>query len=139
MSLEVCKTAHEPGCRDFAKQNLHEIDFFFVFKILWVLNFVFYDQLVNLVGIIFVISKREVATKHFKEDNSQGPEVAEAVVSLIGEDLWGHVVRGTDHCVGVFRIILEDFACSHVNEFDIALFIYHDILWFQIPVDDLVS
>ena len=37
---------------------------------------------------------------HFIEDAAQSPYVTLVAVSLCLEELWRHVVRGTDACIG---------------------------------------
>lgn len=60
-------------------------------------------------------------------------------VSLTSNDLWSHVMRCSNDCGGpVPSLDFKLFGSSHIHKFKVPIGAHHQILWFQVPVNDLV-
>lgn len=59
------------------------------------------------------------------------------VVGFIGEELWTHVVRGSDQRAGHVILILQHSCNAKVSNFDDVGLREEDILCFQVPMQNV--
>lgn len=53
----------------------------------------------------------------------------------MNEDLGGHILRCSDKTKGLILIFHHFFTCAHINQLQITILAYHNVLRFQITID----
>mmetsp|Transcript_39139 Transcript_39139/g.103923 ORF Transcript_39139/g.103923 Transcript_39139/m.103923 type:complete len:223 (+) Transcript_39139:193-861(+) len=103
----------------------------------WKLQLRSYHSSAHFTGIVKVIGKRKKAHHKFEQHDTQRPDIHLRAVPLASHCLGRHVMwcahcRESSACQRI-----EFLSDAEVNKFEIALSIEHDVLWLQIPKDDV--
>lgn len=102
-------------------------------KPIWIPWFSIYDLPINVHGV--VILKWRVSSEHFIDQYAEGPPVDSLSMALIEENLRGNVFGCSTNGVGPLS---NNFGKPKVNKFEVAISADHDVLWLQIPVDNIL-
>ncbi len=83
-----------------------------------------------------LILERWEACQHLVDKNAKAPPINWFSMTLVQENFRSDVLWGAANCESAFG---NDFCESEVNHFQISILAYHDVLWFQVTIDDIFS
>ena len=104
-----------------------------IFHVLGEFEGVLDDLLVNLKGILCILSKRNKSCHELVEDDTKGPEVYREGIAFSCKSFWSHIVGGSNHSESLLSSI-EFLTCTKINQFQVAVSAYHHILRLQISI-----
>lgn len=73
------------------------------------------------------------------DQGPQAPPVHRPIVATAHQNLRGHVLNGATEGVGDSALVNRLLTESKVRQFDVALAVEHDVLRFEVPVDDALG
>lgn len=91
-----------------------------------------YDFPVNIHGI--VVLEWRVTSQHFVKKNANSPPINSLSVTLIQQDLRGNILWSTANCVSSLS---DNFGETEINHLQEPISTNHNVLWLQIPVDNI--
>ena len=127
----------EPQCR-VCLQNVFDYVSVYVTQVLRELNrarIALLDYLERTVAVFFGLEGRGAA-QHFADEDSDAPDIHLIVILDAHHDLGSCIARRPAIGLGsAFFYRLHHFSESKVNEPNMALLVYENILGFQVPID----
>lgn len=112
-----------------------------VLKVIGEYQRLFDDVFVDIEGILSLLTKRYVPAHEFVETDPNRPQIHQMVVPLPAYDFWSHVVWSPDDRKGTWNqasAVLHHFGGSHIDQFQVAVFIHHKVFRLDVSVDDVV-
>ena len=101
------------------------------------LKIVAHDLVIYLLDILSLGSdKGVVSAQEFEHDGTKWPKVCAVGVSFVEKDLGSHIFRSSDEAEGSVLVLWHFFACAHIHELQISISAHHDVLRFEVSVDD---
>ena len=114
--FQLCKFFNRSQLRLFQHELLHQLFSSFVFIILREFQLSLYDFFVNVDWVIQVLPIRKFSTHHFKQNDSQGPNINRETVAFSFYDLWSHIMWSSyNGKCSIMMFTANYFCCSHIN------------------------
>ena len=83
-----------------------------------------------------VILEWRVASEHFIEQDAQSPPINSKTMTLIKQYFWRDILGRSANRI---RTFLDDLRESEIDHLQITVRANHNVLWFQVPVYDLLT
>lgn len=99
------------------------------------LNYMVQHNYVRIHGI-FAIEGCST-NKKFEYEYSNSPQICRSVMPLIEDNFWSHIVWGTTECPCLF-VVCDHFGESEVYDLNVSRVSDHQVLWFQITIDQIL-
>lgn len=105
------------------------------------LDILLHDFLINFIGPFRGVSKRQGAAQKLIQADSQRPQIHQICVPFTKDNIRRHVMRSSNDGKRPGNLVRNvgfgDLGRGQVNEFEVALIVDQEVLWFDVPTNNL--
>ena len=130
-----------PLVRSVVKKLFDKFFGLFIMNKLRELDILLHDFLINFIGPFRGVSKRQGAAQKLIQADSQRPQIHQICVPFTKDNIWRHVMRSSNDGKRPGNLVRNvgfgDLGRRQVNEFEVALIVDQEVLWLDVPANDL--
>ena len=113
------------------------------FAALWAISRILYTRinhlLINRKRVFRVLAKGQFTAEQFVCNDSHAPQINRETVSFSSDNFWCNIMWSSDNSAGSKPpLYFKSFGSAHIDQCEITVSIHHQILWFEVSVNNSV-
>ena len=96
-----------------------------------------HDLIIDLLHVVSInLNEGVLSSQQLIENSPQRPQIRTKRVPLMNEHLRCHILRGPNKTKRFILILHHLLASPHIDQLQVPITTYHNVLWLQITIDD---